>query len=158
MRDAGTRSANLAAAFAAVAALVVIGTLEAAESARQIADLSTITRLRPAGAGLTALGVAASTLVYLALGWWARDDGVALRLGGLVGGAAGLVGGALRALLISGPVDALVARYAAVPDWFVPGLLGLFVVLCTVVGLAAGAALAIAGVRVSRAARSRPRA
>src|SRR5438093_9915292 len=109
--------------------LVVIGTLEAGESARQLAEAAGAPRFGPEGAGLTALGLFASTAVYVGLGWWAGEDRAALRLGALTGVAAGLVGGAVRAWLIADAVSEIVARYAAVPDWFVPAALAIFVLL-----------------------------
>ena len=51
-----------------------------------------------------------------------------------------------------------VARYAAVPDWFVALALAVFVGLSCAASVAGGAALAWTGRRLSRAARSRPRA
>src|SRR5207244_1080499 len=59
-------------------------------------------------------------------------------------------------LLVAGPVADLVARYAAVPDWFVPGVLAVFVALSCVASAVGGGALAWTGRRLSRAARSRP--
>jgi len=137
--------------------LVAIGTLEARESARQLAELTSFSHLQPAGAGLSALGLAASALVYLALGWWLRDDRRALRLGLAVGVAAGLIGGSIRTWLIAEPVRDAIASYADVPEWFVWMVLSVFVVLAILVSAAGGAALAFAGVRVSRSSRSRPR-
>jgi hypothetical protein len=144
-------------AIGCIAALVVIGTFEAAESARQLADLTGFSQLRPTGAGLTAVGVLASSLIYLALGWWLSDDGRALRIGASVGLAAGLIGGSIRAWLIADVVRDAIGRYAAVPEWFVVMVLVVFVALSALVAAAAGAAIAFAGVRVSRSSRSRPR-
>lgn len=59
-----------AIAIGAVVLLVAVGTAEAQESARQLAELATFTGLRLAGAGLTALGLVASAAVYTGLGWW----------------------------------------------------------------------------------------
>jgi hypothetical protein len=136
--------------------LVLIGLLEARESAREIADLSGPLRLTASGAGLTSLGLAASVLVYLLLGWRARDDGRALRVGAIVGVAAGLIGGTLRAAIISDALTDAVGRYVAVPVWFVPAVLAGFVLLSAVVSAIGGAAVAFAGVRISRSGRSRP--
>jgi hypothetical protein len=74
----------------------------------------------------------------------------------LTGVRAGLVGGTLRALVISGAVGDLVARYAAVPDWFIAVALGIFVAVSCVASAVGGAAMAWTGRRISRAARSRP--
>jgi hypothetical protein len=159
-RDARRRGARLTrvvvAALAAAAALIAIGTLEAAESARELAELTSVTRLRPNGAGLTALGIVASAAVYLVLGWWLRDGAAATRAGAAVGLVAGLGGGTLRAMLIADAVRDAIARSAAVPEWFVAAVLAVFVGLSALVSIAAGAALAFAGTRLSRGGRSRP--
>ncbi len=144
-------------ACGAVALLVAIGSVEARESARQLAELTSFTRIQPAGAGLSALGIAASALVYIVLGWWLRDDRPALRLGLAVGVAAGLIGGSIRALLIADVVRDAIARYADVPNWFVLMVLIVFVALSVLASAAGGAALAFAGVRLSRSSRNRPR-
>ena len=144
-------------ACGAVALLVVIGTVEARESARQLAELTSFSHLQPAGAGLSALGIAASALVYLALGWWLRDDRRALRLGVAVGVAAGLIGGSIRAWLIADAVRDAITRYADVPDWFIVMVLIVFVALAVLVSAAGGAAMAFVGVIVSRSSRNRPR-
>ena len=143
-------------AVLAAIALVLIGVLEARESAREIADLSGPLRVTASGAGLTTLGLAASFVVYLLLGWRARDDGRALRVGAIVGVAAGLLGGTLRAVIINDALADAVGRYVAVPAWFVPAALAGFVLLSAVVSAIGGAAVAFAGVRISRSARSRP--
>jgi hypothetical protein len=130
--------------------LVIVGTLEAGESARQLSEIAGRPRLQPAGAGLTALGLALSSLIYLAVGWWAGTDRAAVRLGALTGAVAGLAGGSVRAVLIAGPVGDIVDRYAAVPDWFVPAVLIVFVAFAAVVSAAGGAVLAFAGVRIRR--------
>ena len=145
-----------AAVVGGVAALVVIGTLEAAESARQLAELTGFSQLRPAGAGLTALGIVASSLIYVGLGWWLGDDRRALRVGAIVGVAAGCIGGSIRAWLIADAVRDAISRYAGVPELFVVIVLVVFVTLSVLVSAAAGAALAFAGVRVNRSLRNRP--
>jgi hypothetical protein len=136
----------------ATVALIVIGTLEAGESARQLADLGR-GPIAPAGAGITAAGLLASSLVYLGLGWWLREDRAAIRMGLLTGILSGAVGGTIRALLIADALRLIVARYAAVPDWFIAVTLGVFVALSTVVSAAGGAALAFVGVRFRRIQR-----
>ena len=140
----------------ASAALVLIGTLEAMESARQIEETTGPLRLRPGGVGLTALGLVASAAVYLGVGWLARSEHVAVRAGLLVGGIAGLTGGVIRATLIAPAVSDIVARYAVVPEWFLVVVMGVFVAGCVAVSLVAGAALAFVGSRFSRGGRSRP--
>jgi hypothetical protein len=105
---------------------------------------------------LTAGGLLASAAIFLVLGRLARADREALRVGAITGALAGLIGGAVRALIISGPVGELIARYAAVPEWFVPAVLAAFVVLSCVASGVGGGALAWTGRRLSRAARSRP--
>jgi hypothetical protein len=136
--------------------LIVIGAIEARVSAQQIAEAVGRPRLESAGVMLTAAGLLASTVIYLVLGHLATDDRAAIRSGVLTGVLAGLVGGTLRALIISGAVADLVARYAAVPDWFITVALGIFAVLSCVASAAGGGAIAWTGRRISRAARSRP--
>ena len=140
----------------ATALLIVIGAIEARVSAQQIAESVGRPRLESAGVMLTAAGLLASTVIYLALGILATDDRAAIRSGVVTGVLAGLVGGALRALIISGAVADLVARYAVVPDWFITVALGIFVVLFCVASAIGGGAIAWTGRRISRAARSRP--
>ena len=83
----------------AVAALVAIGTVEAAASAGQLADLPGRGRpaLVPGGAALTLVGFVLSVAVYAALGWVAARlflaEGATLRAGAVVGLFAGLIGG-----------------------------------------------------------------
>jgi hypothetical protein len=107
---------------------------------------------------LSAAGLLASAGVYLLLGHLAVDDRAALRAGVVTGALAGLIGGTLRALIISGELASLVIRYAAVPDWFLPVALAVFVGLSCAASVVGGAALAWTGRRLSRAARSRLRA
>ena len=136
----------------ATLALVAVGAVEAGESARELAESVGPLRVQPASAGLTGLGLLISSAAYLGLGWWAREDRAAVRLGALTGALAGLVGGSVRAWLIGGAVSDVVARYAAVPGWFVPLVLVVFVVLAALVSSAGGAAIAFAGVRIRRGA------
>jgi hypothetical protein len=138
--------------------LIVIGVIEARVSAQQIAESVGRPRLESAGVMLTAAGLLASTVIYLVLGHLSADDRAAMRTGVITGLLAGLGGGALRAFIISGAVADLVARYAAVPDWFIAVALGIFVVLSCVASALGGGAIAWTGRRISRAARSRPRA
>ena len=140
----------------AVVLLVAIGAIEARASAQQLAESVGPPRLESAGLMLTAAGLLASTVVYLVLGHLAQDDRTAVRAGALTGALAGLIGGTVRAFIIEGPVADLVARYASVPDWFVPGALAVFVALSCVASAVGGGALAWTGRRLSRAARSRP--
>lgn len=140
----------------AIVLLIAIGAVEASVSTQQLAESVGRPRLEGAGVTLSAAGLLASTVVYLVLGHLAADDRAALRTGALTGTLAGLVGGAVRALIIGGAVAALVARYAAVPDWFVTLALAVFVVLSCAASAVGGGALAWTGRRLSRAARSRP--
>jgi hypothetical protein len=135
--------------------LIAIGAVEARVSAQQIAESVGRPRLESAGVMLTAVGLLASTGIYLLLGHLATDDRAAIRGGVLTGVLAGLVGGAVRAIIISGAVADLVARYAAVPDWFITVALGIFVILSCVASAVGGGAIAWTGRRISRAARSR---
>lgn len=141
--------------IAAVVLLVAIGAVESSVSAQQLAEAAGRPRLEGAGVTLTAAGLLASALIYLVLGHLAPDGRAALRAGALTGACAGLVGGTVRALIISGVVAELVARYAAVPDWFVPVALGVFVALSVAASAAGGGTLAWTGRRLSRALRSR---
>ncbi len=141
----------------AVLVLTTIGALEARESARQLDELVGAVRIGAGGAGLTALGLLASAAVYLALGGWLGEDRAAVRLGALTGALAGLVGGALRAWIIAVPVGDIVARYATVPDWFVPLALAIFVALAAGASALGGAALAFVGVRIRKIRSSEER-
>lgn len=140
----------------ATALLIAIGAIEARVSAQQLAESVGRPRLESAGVMLTAAGLLASTVVYLVLGHLSSDDRAALRIGVVTGALAGLIGGALRAVIISGAVTDLVARYAAPPGWFITVALAVFVVLSCVVSATGGGAMAWTGRRISRAARSRP--
>lgn len=141
---------------AATALLAVIGAIEARVSAQQLAESVGRPRLESAGVMLSAAGLLASTVVYLVLGHLSSDDRAALRSGVITGALAGLVGGTLRAFIISGAVADLVARYAAVPEWFITLALAIFVILSCVASAVGGGAIAWTGRRISRAARSRP--
>jgi len=146
------------ASTVAIGLLIAIGAIEATVSAQQIAESVGRPRLESAGLMLSAAGLLASTVVYLGLGHLARDDRAALRTGALTGALAGLIGGAVRAFIIGGLVGELVARYVDVPAWFVPVALAVFVLLSCAASALGGGALAWTGRRLSRAARSRPRA
>ena len=145
-----------AAPVIAAILLIAIGAGEASISAQQLSASVGRPRLETAGLLLTAAGFLASAAIYLALGHLARDDRAALRTGAITGVIAGLFGGTVRAIIIGGAVGDLVARYAAVPDWFVPAALAVFVGLSCGASAAAGGALSWTGRRLSRAARSRP--
>lgn len=134
---------------------MAIGAVEASVSADQLAATARRPQLGSPGVLLTAAGLVMGAAVYLVLGHLAENDRAALRIGALTGAIAGLVGGALRAVIISGTVADLVARYALVPEWFVPSALGAFVALSCAVSALGGGALAWTGRRLSRAARSR---
>jgi hypothetical protein len=151
-------NARSGVALAASAALILIGTLEALESARQIAETPGPLRLRPSGVGLSALGLVASAAIYLGVGWIARSGREAVRTGLLCGGVAGTVGGIMRARIVAPELSDIVARYAVVPEWFLILVMGVFVVGCVVVSVIAGAGLAFVGSRLSRGGRTRPRA
>lgn len=144
-----------AAPLLAVVLLVAIGAVESSVSAQQLAEAVGRPRLGGAGVTLTAAGFLASALIYLVLGHLAISDRAALRAGALTGACAGLIGGAVRAFIISAVVADLVARYATVPEWFVPGALGIFVALSCAASAVGGGAIAWTGRRLSRAARSR---
>jgi hypothetical protein len=145
-----------AAPAVAIALLSAIGAIEAVMSVEQLMTRHTPPRLEGVGVLLTAAGLLASTLVYLALGHLAISDRAALRVGVITGAFAGLVGGTVRAMIISGVTAGLVNSYAAVPEWFVPLALSVFVALSCAGSAAGGGAIAWTGRRLSRAARSRP--
>ena len=140
----------------AIALLVAIGAVEASVSADQLLTRSTRPRLEAAGVLLTAGGLLASTVIYLVLGHLAANDIVAIRAGVLTGAFAGLIGGTVRAIIISEVVAGLVSGYAAVPDWFVLAALAVFVALSCAVSAVGGGTIAWTGRRLSRALRSRP--
>lgn len=145
-----------AASPIAIVVLIAVGAVEAGVSAQQLAESAGRPRLEGAGLTLTAAGLLTSAVVYTVLGYLAADDRGALRAGAFTGAFAGLVGGTVRAFIISGPVADLVARFVAVPEWFVPAALAVFVGLSCAASVVGGAALAWTGRRLSRAARSRP--
>jgi hypothetical protein len=136
--------------------LIGIGAVEASVSAQQLAVSVGRPRLEGAGVTLTAVGLLASAVIYVVLGYLTANDRAALRAGAITGAVAGLVGGAVRAVIISGAVADLVTRYASVPGWFVTLALALFVALSCAASIVGGGALAWTGRRLSRALRSRP--
>ena len=144
------------AAPVATVLLIAIGAIEASVSAQQLSALRTPPRLEEVSVTLTAAGFLASAVIYLVLGRLAADERAALRVGAATGILAGLVGGSMRALIISESVGGLVNRYAAVPDFFVPVALAVFVLLSGAASALGGGTLAWTGRRLSRAARSRP--
>lgn len=147
---------RLVVALVAILVLIAIGAVESSVSAQQLAESVGRPILEGAGLALTAAGLLASAVIYLLLGHLAASERDAIRTGTITGAVAGGVGGGVRALIISEAVAALVARFAAVPDWFVPAALGVFVVLACAFSAVGGGALAWTGHRLSRAVRSRP--
>ena len=140
-------------------ALVVIGALEALESAREMSEATGSPSITTLGASASALGLLASCGVYVILGWGLGNDGGALRAGAIAGALAGLIGGTLRVLIVGEQVAYAIARAAPAPEWFISLVFVVFVVGAICVSAAAGAALAFLGVRLARAirsARSRP--
>ncbi len=129
----------------AVIALVGIGTAEALVSNDQLAQLPG--RGRPAlsggGAALNLIGIGLSIAVYAALGvLLARAgarEGAVLPIGMAVGAAAGLIGGAIRAYLISDYLNGVLAGYGLADLLGVT--LAVFVALSLLVSVAAGASL-----------------
>jgi hypothetical protein len=143
-----------------VVALVGIGTVEALISNEQLAQLPG--RAPPAlsagGSALTVIGIALSAVVYAALGVLLARDGAdesrVLPIGMGVGAAAGLVGGTIRAYLVSDYLSAVLAGYG-LADLLVVAL-GVFVALSVLVSVAAGASLTWLSFRGARR-RPRPR-
>lgn len=129
----------------AVVALVGIGTAEALVSNDQLGQLPG--RGRPAlsggGAALTLIGIGLSIAVYAALGvLLARAgarEGVVLPIGMAVGAGAGLIGGAIRAYLITDYLNEVLEGYGLADLLGVT--LAVFVALSLLVGVAAGASI-----------------
>ncbi|TMC68969.1 MAG: hypothetical protein E6J13_12725 [Chloroflexi bacterium] len=146
----------------AVLTLVGIGTIEAILSNEQLAQLPGRAQpyLSGSGAWLTLASVVLSSAVYVALGiLLARSGGpesIAVSTGVAVGAAAGLVGGTIRAFLVSGYIGEVLARYS-LGDFLVLTL-AVFVALSVLASLAAGAALTWLSFRgARRPATRRPR-
>ena len=141
-------------AVIAVVALVALGTSEALISNYQLSELPG--RGRPAlssgGAALTVIDIVLSAFVYIVLGLLLARAGVGERgvviIGALVGTAAGLIGGTIRANLISGYLGDLLANYGLGDLLLVT--LAVFVALSIVVSVAAGASLTWLGSRSAR--------
>jgi hypothetical protein len=154
---------RVAVGAAALVALVVIGTAEAAISSGQLAELPG--RARPAitGAGttLTVVGAALSALVYAALGWLLGRSGLsgrsAIWTAAVVAFGAGLIGGGIRAYLVSDYLDGVLAGFGM--QTLLVLVLGIFVSASVIVSVAAGSAIAWLSFRRSRrrAASSPPR-
>jgi len=129
----------------AVVALVGVGTVEALVSSDQLAQLPG--RGRPAlsggGAALTLIGIGLSIAIYGALGvLLARAgarEGAVLPIGMAVGAGAGLIGGAIRAYLISDYLNGVLAGYGLADLLGVT--LAVFIALSLLVSVAAGASL-----------------
>jgi hypothetical protein len=139
----------------AIAALVVIGTIESLISVEQLSDLPG--RGRPplglGGIGLTLVSVALSATVYVLLGFvLARVGSIereAVRAGVMTGLFAGLIGGFVRALLARDYLDDVVGRFGLPLD-LVSWSLVVFVALSVLASSAAGAALTWLGFRGAR--------
>ena len=144
----------------AVTALIAIGTAEALVSNAQLAVLPG--RARPAlsggGAALTAAGVALSAGVYAAFGIVlarrATPERTAVPTGLAVGVAAGLVGGTIRAYLVSDYLREVLAGYG-LADLTLASL-AVFVVLSLLVSAAAGTAVTWLSFRAARPRTPRP--
>ena len=130
----------------AVAALVAIGTAEAAISVRQLSELPGRGRppLAPSGAALTLAALTLSLAVYVVFAHRLARDAISVRRavasGTLVGALAGAIGGTLRALLVRDYLIETLARYglaATVSDW----ALAVYVVGAVCVSAMTGAAI-----------------
>jgi hypothetical protein len=145
----------------AVAALVAIGAAESLESARQLASLPGRGRpaIAPEGTALTFAGFALSVAVYVTLGVAlarsALAEGAVLRHGALTGVAAGLVGGTVRAVVISDYLGGVVGSFG-MPVEFLVGSLAIFVALSSLVSAAGGGVLTWLGFRLGRWPRRPP--
>ena len=146
----------------AVVLLVAIGTVEAAQSARELADQPGRggPTLAPGGAALTFFGLVLSLAVYGALGWVVgRDRGterLALWSGAGVGIFAGLIGGSIRALFVRDYLAGTFGRYG-LPEELTSWSLAVFVVLSIVASAAGGGAITWLSFRWTRPGRPRPR-
>lgn len=152
---------KIAAPALAVIALVAIGTAEALESARELAELPGRGRptLGGGGASLTLAGLVLSIGVYAVLGWsvssWTARESVALRIGAGVGLAAGLVGGTIRALAVRDYVDSIVSGFG-LPLELATFALAVFVVLAVVASALGGAGITWLSFRSARKRSQRP--
>jgi hypothetical protein len=139
----------------AVAALVAIGAAESLESARQLSLLQGRGRpaLAPEGTALTFAGFALSVAVYVALGVALAHstlaEGAVLRHGALTGLAAGLIGGTIRAVVVSDYLGGVVASFG-LPVEFLVGSLAIFVAVSIVASAAGGGVLTWLGFRLGR--------
>lgn len=139
----------------AVAALVAIGAAESLESARQLSLLPGRGRpaLAPEGTALTFAGFALSVAVYVALGVALAHstlaEGAVLRHGALTGLAAGLIGGTIRAVVVSDYLGGVVASFG-LPVEFLVGSLAIFVAVSIVASAAGGGVLTWLGFRLGR--------
>jgi hypothetical protein len=140
---------------AAIAALVVIGTMESLISVEQLSELPG--RGRPplglGGIGLTLVSVALSATIYVLLGFVLAHVGSiereAVRAGVMTGLFAGLIGGFVRALLVRDYLDDAVGRFGLPLD-LVSWSLVIFVAVSVLASSAAGAALTWLGFRGGR--------
>jgi hypothetical protein len=150
------------AIVAAVVLLVAIGTIEAGESARQLADQPGrgSPTLAPGGAALTFFGLVLSLAVYGVLGWIvARDRGterIAVWIGVVVGIFAGVIGGSIRALFVRDYLANTLGRYG-LPEELTSWSLVVFVLLSVAASAAGGGAITWLSFRRARPARPRPR-
>jgi hypothetical protein len=143
----------------AIVVLVAFGTGEAVISNHQLSELPGRGRpvLSSGGAALTVIGVLGSAFAYVLLGLLlprnSTGEGTALRIGALVGAAAGLIGGAIRAYLIRDYLGDVLADYGLGDLLLVT--LAVFVALSVVVSVAAGASLTWLGFRGGRRRQTR---
>jgi hypothetical protein len=146
----------------AIAALVLVGFVEAMESARQLDLLPGRGRpaLTPAGTALSLVGLALSCGVYLLLGAAiARTSSVerdSVATGVLTGVGAGLLGGTVRAIAVSGYVGVVVVEGFGFPLAFLIAALAAFVLLSTVASAIGGGVLSWLGFRLGRWRSPRP--
>jgi hypothetical protein len=146
----------------AVFVLVAIGTADAWFSNEQLALLPGRGRpvLSAAGSALTLVGIALSVVVYTVLGVSLARTGsrenAAVLTGAVVGAAAGIIGGAIRAYLVRDYVGEVLAGFG-LADLLVVTL-AVFVALSVIVSIAAGAGVTWLSFRAARRPlRPRPR-
>jgi hypothetical protein len=146
----------------AVVLLVAIGTAEATDSARQLANQPFRGRpsLAPGGAALTFVGLLLSVAVYAALCWYLSRLGSserdAVSKGAVVGIFAGLIGGTVRAALVRDYLASTVGRFG-LPEEFTSWTLAVFVALSIVASAAGGGAITWLSFRSARKRSPRPR-
>lgn len=134
---------GLRASVIAAAPLVVYGSLTAALSARQVADLDLRAGPRPDPLAtlLESLGLLLALAAFAILGRYLHEPRAALRAGALAGALTGLGIAAAQSIALSGYLANAIDRYT-VPDVLLPVVLALYITLATATVAVVGAAVA----------------